>query len=1242
MSRAPYKYLDYYTFEDADLFFGREEETQRMVGEILSTRLLVLFSPSGSGKTSLINAGVRPQLENMGYQTIYTRLETEPISSVCNAVTRELKIDCDENVSNLYEFLKTVTSRTEKPLVIFLDQFEEFFTVFREQYEKRRKFIDQLAKIKYDDQLPVFFVLSLREDYFVNLHEFRDAIHSIFQNNANLRLENFSDEEARRAIVYPLKAKDIDASIEDKLVNKLILDLRDSQPGIEPIKLQIVCHTLWERKPQETNRITLADYQTCDGADAILSRHVQNLLNKIPKRQHGFMVRIFEALKTEYDTKRFRSFGELQKELKIKKPERLAKMLDKFVDLHILRSEEKEKTIWYEFKHDYLVGEIARWMQCRKENLMQKHVRYALIPGITLIILLIIWAVIQFNSFEARFTDQEYWGQHQEIEIVRKFNPFQYKITTGILYSDLKDLKSRNLIKNRFTVGTWRKNDWSSLVEKLSIVRAGKLLYCTGHSQDAIEKLLFALRDGNWYIRYQAAIELGTISKYDETITEELINTLKDNDQRVREQAAWALGKLSKTDTRVITAMVGCLEAKEKEIVVDLSSLNLRLQVAWALGVLGKTDDTVIAALVNALKDRSLYISTQAGLPLETLGKSEAGLTKAEKLDNALEDQNWNVRFQAAWALGVLGKADERVIEALINALQDQSWNVRSQAAWALGTLGKADEKIIEALINSLKDQYLDVRSQAVWALGMLGEGNDRVIQALLIALKDVYWWTGRHHAAWALGTLGKADSTIINVLVNTLKDHNVNVRYWTAWALGMLGKTNYSAIEALLNTFKDENSEVRTQAVWSLVSLAKTDEIVMRALFKALKNDNPNVRLLTAYVLGILKRIDDITISEMVNMLQDLDWNVRYMTAWALGNIGKADAKIIEALHDALKDQYWTGRFQAAWALGMLDKTNETIIEAIVNALKYQDVNDRSQAALALGTLGKTDEIIIESLVNALKDQDSNVRSQAAGSLIMLGKTDEIINAILLKALKDENPNARLQAAWILGALGKSNPCVIDTLMAALKDQDEYVRSQSAAALGMLLKSKETIELIDKFLKNDLSGYRTAGVQALARKDSITDYIIEEINQLKDNSKCPWVRLGAWEAYVLIQQRLADEKAANQFIHKADSLFQINNFWQAEKQYQSAFDQLTKIIRIDSLKIARTKFQQAHCTARMKRLVPTLDHLEIAFQYNQVWRDTLTAELDQKEGDWAFMKENWYLKEVLLKNSKSQMTNSK
>ncbi len=687
MNKAPYKYLDYYDFEDADIFFGREEETQRMVGEILSTRLLVLFSPSGSGKTSLINAGVRPQLENMGYKTIYTRLESEPISAVCRAAANALDFPCEQETTSLYEFLKKAAKKSDKPLVIFLDQFEEFFTVFREEHEKRKQFIEQLAKIKYDDQLPVFIVLSLREDYFVNLHEFREAIPSIFQNNANLRLENFSDEEARRAIIEPLKT--VSGGIEPELVDALIKDLKNGKPGIEPITLQIVCNALWEKKTEETTKLSLAEYKSCGGSDNILSHHVQDLLNKIPKRQQGFMVRIFEALKTEEDTKRFRSFGELQKELKLKKPERLAKMLDKFSESHLLRYEEKEQNKWYEFKHDYLVGEITRWMQRRKEQINKKRFRYAIAPGIMLAIFLFIWAIYEFNRFEARYTDQQYDQQHQEVVIKRKFNPFGFLVTTGILYEDLKGSDAINAVKNGFIIAVARRNEWARLAE-----------------------------------------------------------------------------------------------------------------------------------IMNPFTD---------GIFLYHIGKYEAG------------------------------------IDSLISALNDQSWNVRSQAAGALGKL------------------------------------------------------------------------------------------------------LRFSSQEKLF-----------------------------------------------------------------------------------------------------------------------------------------------------------------------------------------------------------------------------------------------------------------------EYLKEELSGYRTAGAQALARQDSISKDLLNEINTLKDNDKHPWIRLGAWEAYELIQKRLKDEELA-------DSLFKIKYFSEAEDKYQSAFNKLREIILVDSIKTGYAKLSQARCTAKQNKLIPTLDNLEITFQYNPDFRKKLQAELDQKDSDWAFVKENWYFNEVLLKKAAKQ-----
>ena len=72
--RNPYKLFDYYTEADADVFFGREAEVSAVVGDILANKLLVLFARSGSGKTSLLNAGIAPALREVGGRSMKTIL----------------------------------------------------------------------------------------------------------------------------------------------------------------------------------------------------------------------------------------------------------------------------------------------------------------------------------------------------------------------------------------------------------------------------------------------------------------------------------------------------------------------------------------------------------------------------------------------------------------------------------------------------------------------------------------------------------------------------------------------------------------------------------------------------------------------------------------------------------------------------------------------------------------------------------------------------------------------------------------------------------------------------------------------------------------------------------------------------------------------------------------------------------------------------------------------------------------
>ena len=73
MPDRPFKFLDFYTREDASIFAGRRKEIDILLSDILSTRLVVLYAKTGSGKSSLINAGVRPKLEELEYPAVLIR-----------------------------------------------------------------------------------------------------------------------------------------------------------------------------------------------------------------------------------------------------------------------------------------------------------------------------------------------------------------------------------------------------------------------------------------------------------------------------------------------------------------------------------------------------------------------------------------------------------------------------------------------------------------------------------------------------------------------------------------------------------------------------------------------------------------------------------------------------------------------------------------------------------------------------------------------------------------------------------------------------------------------------------------------------------------------------------------------------------------------------------------------------------------------------------------------------------------
>ncbi len=864
MSRSPYKLFDYYTFADRDLFFGREREVMRTVGEIISNRLLVLFAPSGSGKSSLINAGVRPALEKEGFLTATVRLDCAPDQAIKRQLRKKqeekelpecfaaLKDDTDLLAGLRAAYAPKDGQPVPKPLVLFLDQFEEFFIVFQSQPAVRRTFIKQVAQIKFDTGLPVYLVLSLRDDYFVNLNEFRKEIPSI--RNADVQLWPLSDEAALRAIVEP--ARIVGLQFEAGLPEQIIQDLKAVQlgparaleDGVLPITLQIVCHVLWSKCKESGLLVTNRLYTQLGGVSAIIRDQFRDSLSQVPLSQHGLMRRLFRCLITPGLTKRLRTLDDLAEACHVRDPRELRLLLNKLTKAEVLRVEYHDKQEWFEFRHDFLTTEAFEWLKQFEARLRLR--RQAITVGLAVVPTIILTALSLWNflSLEVRFTPKQYEAQEEELYLTRRFDPFGFEVTTGFRKGEVTDYENRNAVAKGYPLQFAESKKWIRMTNLLSGEALGRLL-----SEG------FGDRDG---LRETLTTDLGRcvrMARIDPGVSGDILALLKDSDSDVRHSAAAALGQLGKADAPVVVGLVALLKD---------SSSYVRQRAAEALGQLGKADAPVVAGLVALLKDSDSDVRQSAAAALGQLGKADAPVVAG--LVALLKDSDSDVRQSAAAALGQLGKADAPVVECLVALLKDSDLDVRLHAAEALGRLGQADAPVVAGLLALLQDNDPDVRQRAAAALVGLGKADPPVVQSLLAMLKENDS-EARLIAAAALGQLGQADPPVVQSLLAMLKENNSEARLIAAAALGQLGQADALVIHSLLAVLKDSDAETRINAAEALGNLGKADAPVVGGLLALLKDSDSDVRQSAAEALGKLgQQRRDWTDERLLKMLQD------------------------------------------------------------------------------------------------------------------------------------------------------------------------------------------------------------------------------------------------------------------------------------------------------------------------------------------------------------------------------------
>ena len=295
-AKKPYPGLSAYRIQDAGHFFGRGQAIAELLPELESKQVTWLHGRSGTGKSSLIQAGLMPALlEKKALPILVRSFDESPTTALKKAVLkRNWSEDLKLSKKSLLQFLSNIDDVLKgKQLYIFFDQFEEFFTQLPEVQQD--EFARELADCIADTSLPVHFIFSLRGDYFGETAILRRRLQTGVGYEYPVRL--LTADEARQVIINPLEQLGI--TYQDGLVDTILKHL--GAGNVDSPQVQLVCEKLFRTLPENNKQITFEHYQKLGETKGILTDYLKNALHDqqaIPSDQFKAATYILSTLVT--------------------------------------------------------------------------------------------------------------------------------------------------------------------------------------------------------------------------------------------------------------------------------------------------------------------------------------------------------------------------------------------------------------------------------------------------------------------------------------------------------------------------------------------------------------------------------------------------------------------------------------------------------------------------------------------------------------------------------------------------------------------------------------------------------------------------------------------------------------------------------------------------------------------------------------------------------------------------------
>ncbi len=347
---APYKGLLFFDEADADWFFGREGLTAQLVERVNGLvrerpRLLAVVGASGSGKSSVVRAGLAVALKRAGWEICVFTPTQQPLNGWA-ATANGLQLDAS------------------RPALVIVDQFEEVLTFCRDE-NARAEFVERLLAAANEPNGRLAIVLALRADFYARCAQYPPLRHAMAERQEYIG--QMTREELQRAIEEPAKRGGWE--FEPGLVDLMLNDVgaggaQDQEPGALPLLSHALLAT-WERR--RGRMFTLAGYRAAGSVRRAIAETAESVftdqLNQ-PQQDlaRDIFLRLTELGEGTEDTRRPAALTELVP--RAEEAVQLRVMLDVLADARLVMLGEDSA----EVAHEALIREWTRLREWLSEN----------------------------------------------------------------------------------------------------------------------------------------------------------------------------------------------------------------------------------------------------------------------------------------------------------------------------------------------------------------------------------------------------------------------------------------------------------------------------------------------------------------------------------------------------------------------------------------------------------------------------------------------------------------------------------------------------------------------------------------------------------------------------------------------------------------------------------------------------------------------------------------------------------